>query len=76
MCRRRCSTTLKPKGSQRSTAQGPWSHTSSSAMDIPSRAAGADCQEIGRELVTCHQRGWKSTKPGVVTIQSDAGATF
>lgn len=69
MCRRRCSTTLKPKGSQgSSTAQGPWSHTSRSAMDIPSTAAGADCQEIGRELVTRHQRGWKSAKPGLVTI--------
>lgn len=25
--------------------------------DVPSRAARAGCQELGRELVTCHQRG-------------------
>lgn len=37
--------------------------------DIPNTAAGADCQEMGRELVAGHQRGWKSAKPGLVTIQ-------
>lgn len=65
MCRRRCSTTLH----YRALSKAPGATCPVPQWGISSTGVSADCQEIGCELVTCLQRGWKGAKPGLVTIQ-------
>jgi len=77
MCRRRCSPQpFSPRALSRAQPKAPGATHPVLLRDIPRRAVGAGCQEVGRELVACHQRGWRGTKLGLVTSQSQAGAAF
>jgi len=65
------STTLRPKGSEQSTARSPRSHTPGSAT-----GSGHRLPTNGTRAVTCHQRGRRGTEPGPASSQAHAGAAF